>query len=118
MTHAAQFLPQADGVIFLRDGEMSASADFPKLLGTQDFSEFHEKLESGQISPNVKTTADDPVSFATNGGLNYTDDQQEAELDIKTRLNGKHKAQLEDGLELQERKPLINKTEGKSINAK
>ncbi|GAV06290.1 hypothetical protein RvY_16304 [Ramazzottius varieornatus] len=118
VTHGAQFLPQADGVVFLRDGEMSAFADLPKLLSTNDFSQFHQQLESGQTSPTLEKAPDDPLSFHPNGGFNFADDQQEAELEAKARLSGSHMRQMGDDLELQERKPLINHTTGKPSNAR
>lgn len=46
------FLPDADRVIFVRDGEVSAYAPFPKLLQMSEFTEFHEKLATEDGSPH------------------------------------------------------------------
>ena len=92
------FLPLSDRVIYVRDGEVSAFADLPKLLDLEDFSEFHERLTA---EPEKSVEKLDPThGVHANGGVLDTDDELEKKLGVKAAINGGSHVTSADDIEL------------------
>ncbi|XP_055346866.1 LOW QUALITY PROTEIN: multidrug resistance-associated protein 1-like [Paramacrobiotus metropolitanus] len=61
VTHAAHFLPQCDRIVFIRHGEISAFADFSRLIQSVDFSEFHENLKTRAETEALTDEVEDKI---------------------------------------------------------
>ncbi|OQV19026.1 Multidrug resistance-associated protein 1 [Hypsibius exemplaris] len=82
VTNDSQYLPLADRVIYVRDGEVSGFAALPKLLHLEDFSEFHE-----QLTTSPTKLVEEPPSPHSNGGITDADDQLEKSLGVNVKTS-------------------------------